>query len=518
MQTKKRGKATKNEVSFDNVRFKRFLRHNLLVDHLAFTRYFLQAREGTRFKVGQHHRLLSDALSKVYNGEIKRLIINVPPGYTKTEMAVINFVAHGLAINPRSKFIHVSYSDQLALTNSSAVKEVLMSEEYQEFWPVKFKKDASAKKYWFLEEGGGMYATSSGGAITGFRAGRMEEGFSGAFIVDDPIKPDDAFSEIVRERVCNRFTNTFASRLAHEDIPIVVIMQRIHEDDPTGFLLRGGTGNEWHHLVLPAFVGDIETGELTKDFTYDPEFAFGVPMPLDGIEPGPLWEDKMSTEDCRRMFKADSYTYTSQYDQRPSPLGGGLFKLEWFQRYRARPIFKYRFVTADTAQKTKEINDRSTFQCWGVAENDGRLYLLDCVKGKWEAPELERMFRDFWFKHLGSGAAMTTGQLRAAYVEDKSSGTGLIQSVKRGKDGHPPIPVVAIQRNVDKVTRAMDAAPSVEAGLVLVPYEADFVFDFLEECRKFTAKMTHKYDDQVDAMMDAIKITFGSSNKVAGTW
>ena len=189
-QSNLRSKKPKDAATEWDDQQSRMLKHMLRNDHLAFTRYFLKKRDGNKFIMSPHHVVMAETLEKVYSGEITRLIINVPPGYTKTEMAVINFIAHGLAINPRAKFIHISYADSLAMLNSSAVKEIATSEEYNALFPMKLKDDAKSKKAWYNDFGGGMMAVAAGGTITGFRAGRMMPGFSGAMIIDDPIKPD----------------------------------------------------------------------------------------------------------------------------------------------------------------------------------------------------------------------------------------------------------------------------------------------------------------------------------------
>lgn len=484
----------------------RMLRHLLECDHLAFTRYFLKKRDSNKFILSDHHKVMADTLERVLLGDIKRLIINVPPGFTKTEMAVINFIARGLALNPSSKYIHISYADSLAMQNSTSVRDVVTMEEYVKLWPTEIRLDANAKKAWYTKEGGGMLSVSSGGTITGFRAGRMTEGFSGAMIIDDPIKPDDAFSDTIRKRVNNRFTNTFQSRLAHDEVPIIVIMQRIHEDDPTGFLLRGGTGDMWHHLNLPA-----EIPEDPED--YPEEYSHGIPIEHN-LPAGALWEYKKTIADLKVMRESDPYTTASQYDQSPTPLGGGLFKEDWWNYYEPNTIVpEYRFITGDTANKTKEHNDFSVFECWGYL--DGNLYLLDLIRGKWEAPELESNFLAFWSKHFGSGT-QTVGRLRFAGIEDKASGTGLIQKARR--EVNPVIPIKAIQRNKDKVTRAMDNIPWIAQGRIFLPSKSEWLSDFKDEFRKFTAAMTHKHDDQIDPLLDAIELTLKQPETEGGTW
>jgi len=469
--------------------------------HIAFTRYFFKHREKTPFIVNPHHQVIAGTLDRVFTGEIKRLIINIPPGYTKTEMAVLAFIARGLAINPAAKFIHTSYADSLALQNSLTIKDIVLSDEYQDMWPLILRKDNQSKKSWFTEEGGGMLAVASGGTITGFRAGRMVEGFSGAIVIDDPLKPDDAYSDAKRNRVNNRITNTLKSRLAHDDVPIILIMQRLHEEDPTGFLLQGGTGEKWHHLVLPA--------ELQEQYQYFSEYEYGIQI-KHTLPNGALWPYKHTLELLSVMRESDPYTTASQYDQRPSPLGGGIFKDKWWQYYNqdVPPEFEYRFITGDTAQKTKEYNDRSAFGCWGVY--DGKLYLLDVIKGKWESPDLRKVLIDFHNKH--SHASASKGRLRWVYIEDKSSGTDLVQSLEKDMNIFP------VQRNTDKVTRAMDTVPYVASGKVYLPEEAEWLSDLKDEIRKFTPLMNHKYDDQVDMFMDGVDVGLMADKKEAGAF
>ena len=138
---------------------------------LFFTRYIFKENTGNKFEAAEFHRTLANTLHKVHKGEIKRLIINIPPRYGKTEIAVKMFIAWTLAKNPMAKFIHLSYSDSLALDNSSMTKEYINSDAYQSIWNLQLKKDSQSQKKWYTTEGGGVYATSSGGAITGFGAG-----------------------------------------------------------------------------------------------------------------------------------------------------------------------------------------------------------------------------------------------------------------------------------------------------------------------------------------------------------
>ena len=475
---------------------KRMLKHLCEEDGIQFMRYFFKRRENNKMLRNWHHYEIEKALQRVIDGEINRLIINIPPGYTKTELAVLNFIARGLAINPRAKFIHASYSGDLAHENSSKIRETIESQEYQELWPMQIKVDANSKKKWFTTNGGGMMAVPAGGQITGFRAGTMDTTkFTGAFIIDDPVKPDDAYSQTLRTRINNRFNNTMRSRLAVESVPMIVIMQRIHEEDMSGFLLKGGSGDMWHHLILPAHVTD----EFLER-PYDKDYVNGIPIKVNmSKRKGPLWGFKHSVEQLAVLESGDPNTYSVQMQQEPSPLGGGMFKDKWWKSYSILPpdIDLIR-IYADTAQKTAERNDYSVFQAWAHSPTKG-IFLLDQCRGKWEAPELESKMVEFWNKHKPNLHKRIGAQ--AVKIEDKSSGSSLIQSIKSDYF----IPVEAIQRNTDKVLRAMGVVKYFASGYIHIPEDAEWVHDYKEEFRKFTPLMSHRHDDQIDPTMDAVE-------------
>lgn len=438
------------------------------------------------FIEGPHHAVIGAALDRVLAGEISRLLITLPPGYTKTELAVVNFVAKGFSINPAARFIHATFSDDLARENSDKIKELIQSEEYQAMWPTGIDASTSAKDRWKTTAGGGMLAKAAGGPITGFRAGYMDkERFTGALVVDDPLKPDDAFSPTKRKTVNQRATNTFRSRLAHDGVPIIVIMQRLHGQDFAGHLLTGGTGEVWDHLDLPVLINRSEE--------YPAEWTHGRPV-LHIIPDGPLWAEKHSLSEIE-VLKADAYTFASQYMQRPVSIEGALFDMAGFKWWSELPTFDYFRMYADTAQKTGERNDFSVFQLWGKA--DVGAFLVDQVRGKWEAPELEKTALAFWAKHRGKN-------VRGLKVEDKVSGTGLIQSLQR-----KGVPVEGIQRNKDKYTRGLDAAPWIASGMVHLPKGEEWTLALRHELQTFDGLGTG-FDDQVDPLMDAIADMLGA--------
>lgn len=277
---------------------------------IEFTKYFFAARN-EKFIDGQHHRLIEDALLKVERGEIQNLLITIFPRSGKTKIAVKDWIARCIAKNPRAKFIHLSYSDALALDNSTEARELIGSAEFQELWPVKIKPDVDSKQKWYTEEGGGLYATSAGGPITGFGAGILDDAddglFYGAIVIDDPIKVDDAYSEKIRTHVNNRLNTTIKSRRNSRRTPIVIIMQRLHDEDMAGFVIGGGMGEEFYHLNLPA----IYNGEA-------------------------LWPEKHTLEELEAMRKANHSVFMAQYMQDPTPEEGSFFKAEWFEAARFR--------------------------------------------------------------------------------------------------------------------------------------------------------------------------------------
>lgn len=487
-------------------------------DHLFFTRYFFKARQGIKFKVNWHHVIIADYLQKIIDGKIKNLVINVPPGGSKTEIVVINLIARGLAINPRARFLHLSGSDSLASLNSSTAREIIRSDEYQALWPLKIAEDANAKKRWNVlvndQPAGGVYATSLGGQVTGFRAGHMAEGFNGAIIIDDPIKPEEAFSRVKLEAANRKLLTTVKSRKANPDTPIVLIMQRVADKDPSGFIKSGNLEGEWEFLRIPAVIDEAYLKSL------DPKYQALIDSSQKNDQGRfSYWPYKEPLHQLLEMEQGNGadqnggrisrHVFSSQYQQSPIALGGNIIKGEYFERYSVLPKIKMRKIFADTAQKTKERNDYSVFECWGLGD-DGKLYLIDLIRGKWEAPELQKRAIAFWQKHKASDVE-PLGQLRKMIVEDKSSGTGLVQTLKL-----PPhnIPIEPIERVKDKLTRVMDALPYIEARLVCVPEAASFTNDFISENEAFTADDTHDFDDQIDPMCDAIIDMIASGNKM----
>lgn len=423
------------------------------------------ARRGVPMRDNWHQRKICQSLEQVLLGRVNRLLINVPPRSGKTETAVKSFIGWGMGVFPDSEFIHASYSKRLATSNTYEVRAMMQNETYKEIFPwTALQDDSKARDEFRTAHGGVVYATGADGTITGYGAGKMRPGFGGAIIIDDPHKASDANSSVMRKNVIDWYQQTMESRLNKRSDPIIIIMQRLHEEDLSGWLLNGGSGETWNHINIPA---------RTEDGTS-------------------FWPEQFPDEMLDRLESSSPYVFAGQYMQRPSPLGGGMFRDHWWQYLAAPPPIQWRTIYADTAQKTADHNDYSVFQCWGHSVT-GQAVMLDMIRGKWEAPELEVMARAFWAKHK---ATQTQGTLRAMKVEDKVSGTGLIQTLKR--DG---IPIIGMKRNVDKITRAFDAAPLIESGNVILMQDVPHLTDFLAEASTFP---NAAHDDMIDTAMSAI--------------
>lgn len=450
-------------------------------DLLTFTAVMFRARMAMPFLVNWHHERIVDALMAVYRGEVKNLLINMPPGGTKTELAVIHFMAWCFARSPYCRFLHLSGSGELASLNSATTKEIIELEEYQALWPRVVKRDTRAKNRWNLDvygrTAGGVYATSTGGQVTGFRAGYIRPGFSGAILVDDPLKADDIWSKAKRDAANRKLTGTIRSRRASsEHTPIILIMQRLHEDDPAGHALAGDFAAAFTHLEIQGVQAEGTPGEYS------------------------YWEAKDSLASMRDLRERDPYTFYAQVQQRPTPPGGAMIKTDWIQRYASLPDTLHTLLfVMDTALKTAEHNDYSVLSLWGVTGLD--VYLFDVLRGKWEVPDLLPEATAFLTRHRPRRPS--TLKVRGVLIEDKASGTGLIQSLRRD-EALRDMPIIPVQRSTDKVSRVNDVLPFIRAGRLFVPESAPWLAAYLGELAAFSPAMTHKHDDQVDVTVDAL--------------
>jgi predicted phage terminase large subunit-like protein len=335
-----------------------------------------------------------------------------------------------------------------------------------------FRADTNAKDHFKTQKGGHVYATGSEGTITGFGAGKMRDKFGGAIVIDDPHKAGEANSDTMRKNVLEWFQVTMESRKNSRETPIIIIMQRLHEDDLSGWLLDGGNGEEWEHVSLPA-IQDNGTA---------------------------LWPRKHKIDELHRMQASKPYDFAGQYMQRPVPIGGGMVKDSWFlDRYKLLPHRILRIVQSwDTAQKDKkERNDPSACTTW--AECPDGYYLIDVYRDWLEYPALEQAIKDQSAKH----------RPHAILVEDKSTGQSIIQQAKTGKMGN--IPVIAVEPKGDKIDRLESCTGLMESGRVKLPDFAPWAAEYLSEMTTFPMAA---HDDQVDSTSQALNWMRSNSGRV----
>lgn len=477
---------------------------------LHFAALWFNVTQGDSFRTNWHHHYFNYAAEKLFSGEAQNIIINIPPGGTKTEFWSVHLPVYAMVKFDRVRILNTSYSKDLVSENSERSRSLVKASEFQQFYPFEVGKDKVDD--WTLERDGKrkhqLFSRSSGGQITGVRGGYMGEGYSGHIQADDWDKIDDLFSEAKRKKSHTRLVNTLRSRKAQSSTPFLAIQQRGHIDDSTAFLLSGGMGLKIDlHIKIPALI--------------DQDYIDGLP---DGIRERCIkdvcgseqiegkwsyWPEKESVHDLIALRAAHPYTFTSQYQQDPETLEGGIFSADDFLFYGdidegadlpEPEEYEYRIITVDTAQKTNEWNDWTVFAEWGVYKN--KIYRLSYQRGRMEAKQLRRDFESFvkaaWSRND------TQSVLRKVLVEDKSSGTGLIQEV----EGRLPIKATAVQRNKDKLTRAMDVQPQHAEKKVVLPYGDAQNYEMVAEVASFTHDDSHKHDDQTDVMIDALEYCF----------
>lgn len=427
-------------------------------DLYFFSRWMFFQRRQYKWLQSPHHKIICDALTRVFTGECKRLIINIPPRYSKTELAVVNFIAWALGQAPDAEFIHASYAAPLALNNSSAVRSILQHEAYRAIFPA-CELASEAKAHWTTTAGGVMYAAGAGGTITGFGAGKHKVGFGGAIIIDDPHKPDEARSDVMRQNVIDWFQNTLESRKNSPQTPIILIMQRLHEEDLAGWLIDGGNGETWEHVCLPA----IQT---------------------DGTA---LWPEKHDLETLRRMERAAPYVFAGQYQQRPAPAEGGVIKPDNLQIVDAVPVDGIKWVRGWDLAST--VNGDYTVGGKLGRLQDGRYIIADMVRLRCGPDERDAALKNTANRD-GRGVRISIPQ------DPGQAGKTQVLYLTRGLPGYN---VISSPESGDKVTRAEPLASQINVGNVLM-LRAPWNDELINEMRMFP---NGKHDDQVDSLSRA---------------
>lgn len=419
-----------------------------------------------------HVDLMCEYLEAAWEREITKLAINVPPRSLKSNIVTVGFPAWGLGRNASEKFLCQAYSAKLSVKHSVDCRLILENPWYQRLFPgTIIAPDQNEKAKFQTTARGHRIATSIGGTLTG-------EG--GNFLItDDPVDPKRAMSEADRTTANEWMDQTWSTRKDDPNNSVeIIVMQRLHTEDPTGHLLS--EDKSWEHLVLPQvaekktiIIFPISKREVVreKDSLLHPERV--DQKAVDGMK-----------------TRLGSYGFSAQQQQKPAPAGGGIIKLPWFRRYKTPPaetnIIK-KTLSLDTAIKDKEINDPSA--CLMFVETDAGYFIVDVWKDRVIYPDLKRTTK----------ALIEKWSPNETLIEDKGSGQQLLQDLRRETN----YAVIAMEPGgLDKVTRMSNESPVIEAGQVWLPEESPWLFDLEQEILNFP---NAAHDDQVDTLSQFLK-------------
>ncbi len=444
-------------------------------DFYTFSRWMFMHQRGYKWVKAEHHAIICNALMRVYRGDCKRLIINIPPRYSKTQLCIIDFMAWTLGHNPDAEFIHTSYSGRLATGNSWQTRELVQHEAYKRIFPtIQLRDDSQAKDEWRTVDGGCVYAVGAGGTITGYGAGKHRDGFGGAILIDDPHKADEARSDIMRQNVIDWFQNTLESRKNSPETPIILVMQRLHENDLAGWLLNGGNGEKWEHVCLPA---------LRDDGTA-------------------LWPEKHTVDDLMRMMNASPYNFSGQYQQQPAPPEGNLFKPDNIPIVEA--LYDYmNYVRAWDLASTAGGGDWTVGFKLGMDYEGGRVTIADIVRLRGSPEDVEQAIKNTAARdgkdcviHIPQDPGQA-GKSQIAYLTKQLMGYTVMSSTVTG----------------DKITRAEPFASQCNVGNISM-LRAEWNDALINEMRMFPNGV---FDDQIDAgslAFDGLTSTYSGNAKI----
>jgi predicted phage terminase large subunit-like protein len=430
---------------------------------------------------------ICDHLAAVTNGDIRNLVINMPPRHMKSLLVSVFWPCWDWTTFPERRWLFASYAQSLATRDSVKCRRLIQSSWYQKRYSNIFALtgDQNQKTRFDNDRTGYRLATSVGGLGTGEGGDRI--------IVDDPHNVLEAESERIRATTLSWWDETMASRGNNpRTVARVIVMQRVHEDDLTGHVLAQGG---YEHLCLPA---EYEGGTYVTSIGWrDPRTRIGELLCPDRFGASELAELKL---------RLGSRAAAGQLQQRPAPAEGAIFKAQWFvNRYHVFPPFERVATFWDTALKAKEENDETACITIG-ASADGHPHIIRAAHGRWETPDVVRSLCEqaewlrsvFGDKYLGD------------YVEDKVSGTTLMQYVRRTR---PELPVIPIKVEQDKIARAHGITPICETGRILFPDPAlypgarQWTDDLITSLLAFPAA---KHDDLTDVFVYAMKWYVGS--------
>jgi predicted phage terminase large subunit-like protein len=438
-------------------------------------RCFVELNPTSELSHAPHLQIMAAKLADCLLGRgSKRLIINLPPRSLKSITVSVAAVAWILGLDPTKQIICASYGQDLADKHALDTRTIMMSSFYQRLFPrTRLAPKKLAVSDFATTQHGFRMATSVGGVLTG-RGGNV-------LILDDTMKPDEALSETKREGVNGWFDNTLLSRLnSKEDGIIIIVMQRLHQDDLVGHVLE--KGDQWDILSFPAIAEHDE--EHTVETAFGP-FTFQR-------KAGDVLDPTRESKETLLAMKAamGTYNFESQYQQNPTPIEGAMVLKAWIQRYEPSaplPRFSTVLQSWDTANKCGELNDFSVCTTWGV--HDGKRYLLHVFRERLNYPDLKRKVIELSLKY----------DARIVLIEDKASGTQLIQDLRA--DGHLMVKPYEAPPQTDKVMRLHAQTAVFEGGKVLLPASASWLTEYERELTAFPGT---KFDDQVDSTTQAL--------------
>jgi len=435
-------------------------------DYLTFVaRCFCDLNPQAKLAMNGHLEVIAAKLMEVREGKIRRLIINLPPRHLKSLMALIAFPAWCLGHDPSAQILCVSYAQDLADKLARDCRSIMMSPWYQRIFATRLAGHRQAVEEFITTRQGCRLATSTGGVLTGRGADII--------VIDDPLKPEEALSQTQRKAANEWFHHTLSSRLNDKRHgAIVIVMQRLHEDDLVGHVLAQAP---WELLRFPAIAEEDEVHEI-KTIWGPRRFRR-----RQGEALHPEREPLETLDGLRRTL--GEYNFAGQYQQSPAPQGGGLVKAHWFKRYgeKDRPERFDRIVQSwDTANKPTELSDFSVCTTWGVKGKN--LFLIGLFRRRLDYPTLKRAVRE----------QQSLYDANVVLIEDKASGTQLIQELI--SDGCHR--VTRYEPTCDKIMRLHAQTALIENGFVHIPETAPWLAAYLHEMTVFP---NGKHDDQVDS-------------------
>jgi len=412
------------------------------------------------FIEGSHHKIISEKFNKLATGEIKRLIINMPPRHTKSEFASTLLPAWMIGKHPDLKIIQSTHTTELAVRFGRKAKNIIDSEEYKKVFKTTLREDSKAAGRWETNSKGEYFAAGVGGAITGRGADLL--------IIDDPHSEQDALNAQALERAYEWYTSGPRQRLQPGG-RIVLVMTRWNQKDLTGKLLNAqkeSKADQWEVIEFPAI---LPNGK-------------------------PAWPEYWKLEELEGVKASLSIgKWNAQWMQNPTAEEGSIIKREWWQTWEKEqmPQLHHVIQSYDTAFMKKESADYSAITTWGVfypSEDSGpNLILLDAVKERFEFPELRRVAMEqyqYW-------------NPETIIIESKASGLPLTYELR--KMGLPVVNFTPSRGN-DKHTRVNAVAPLFESGKIWAP-DLKFAEEVIEECAAFPYG---DHDDLVDSMTQAV--------------